>query len=466
MRTESNTMERTRGRLVLDHAFWGMAALALGIVPDRSIDTASVDGRVMRFNDEWFETLTAAEQDFVCAHEVSHCVLGHIFRIGGREPELANIAADHVVNLDLIDSGFKPGSLPILADPRFRGWSFEKVYGQLAKERDEAKPKEPETGNASPDASGNESGAGSGSPENASQPGPAGSPEPGQGKPQPQPGNNASDSTAGQNPGSGTPGTPEEPGKGAGTGQPGAGSGSGSGSPENWGTFEEATDEGLQPGETRAEDLQHEWEKLTETLVAVSDKAGTMPGSLRRSIEESHVKREELGEVLQRYLTSKNAMSYATPNRKLYARGLKLPGRCKSSMEELVVAVDTSGSIDKGLLSYFADKLNEVLAMDEPPQRITVIYCDTAVRGVDEQYEGTASFDPIGGGGTKFKPVFDKVEELGLRPDALLYFTDLYNESSERLSEPEYPVLWIAPIQSNREPNFGEVVRVDPYASL
>jgi len=143
-----------------------------------------------------------------------------------------------------------------------------------------------------------------------------------------------------------------------------------------------------------------------------------------------------------------------------------MPGKVRSALEEIVVAVDTSGSINHALLRYFRDTINEILLMEEAPERITIIYCDTAVRYTEEILDGQIrNFNPVGGGGTKFNPVFDHIELLGMRPDVLIYLTDLENSHSEKLTEPDYPTLWVAPIQSNRQQAFGELVRVDPYQS-
>jgi hypothetical protein len=51
------------------------------------------------------------------AHEANHVLLGHHIRIAGKDPELSNIAADHVINNILLKDGFEP--IPgWLCDPR------------------------------------------------------------------------------------------------------------------------------------------------------------------------------------------------------------------------------------------------------------------------------------------------------------------------------------------------------------
>jgi predicted metal-dependent peptidase len=45
-----------------------------------------------------------------------------------------------------------------------------------------------------------------------------------------------------------------------------------------------------------------------------------------------------------------------------------------------------------------------------------------------------------GGGGTDFRPVFNKVKELKMQPELLIYLTDTYGSFPEKA--PNYPVLW------------------------
>ncbi len=138
----------------------------------------------------------------------------------------------------------------------------------------------------------------------------------------------------------------------------------------------------------------------------------------------------------------------------------------KSKLEELVIAVDVSGSTSS-MLGYFAAKINEVLQMAEVPERITIVYWDAVVQSVAYAYEGQVDFkfETTGGGGTRFQPVLDYIEQEDIKPTAMLVLTDLY---IDRPTEPDYPVVWIAPITSEGNaivPSFGECVFVDPFSN-
>ncbi|HSD55142.1 MAG TPA: VWA-like domain-containing protein [Burkholderiales bacterium] len=74
-----------------------------------------------------------------------------------------------------------------------------------------------------------------------------------------------------------------------------------------------------------------------------------------------------------------------------------------------------------------------------------------------ESWEPIAVPAGLGGGGTRFTPVFEWVEEQGARPDALLYFTDALGEFPP--APPGYPVLWL--VKGNAPVPWGERVRLN-----
>lgn len=126
-------ISRAMSRLVLSQPWFAALALRLAIVADDSIPTACVDGVTLRYNPEWFAALIPKFQEGVIAHEVMHCSCLHMTRRGGRDQQTWNMACDHVINLELLEAGFK---LPdgCLADPRFKGKCAEEVYPILKHE--------------------------------------------------------------------------------------------------------------------------------------------------------------------------------------------------------------------------------------------------------------------------------------------------------------------------------------------
>ena len=136
---------------------------------------------------------------------------------------------------------------------------------------------------------------------------------------------------------------------------------------------------------------------------------------------------------------------------------------------DLVIAIDTSGSVSQDEAEQFASEIDAIREMIKP-DRTCVIYCDTHIqKGRDGQsYDVFDSYEDIEvrrirGGGTRFDPPFHLVDQEGLEPHALIYFTDGYAAVDERTADVvDYPVLWattgVEP--SFRGQEFGEIVKL------
>jgi len=156
--------------------------------------------------------------------------------------------------------------------------------------------------------------------------------------------------------------------------------------------------------------------------------------------------------------------TWSLPNRRFLSADMYLPSRSKEDNGNLLIAVDTSGSIDDLILSHFAAEMRRILE-DTEYETVTVMACDAKVRWHGTFNKGEeVEYKMYGGGGTAFAPVWRKVEELGLKPSACVYFTDL--ECHSFGEEPSYPVLWAAwgnrAEQFMKRLPFGEAIKVQP----
>jgi predicted metal-dependent peptidase len=131
-----------RLQLMLRHPYFASAVARLPIIDASKMSwcqTMATDGYFIYVNPTFCDELADTEITAVFAHELLHCVLGHIDRRGKRQRDLWNIAIDHATNLLLQDAGFV---LPkdALADRHFHGMTSEAIYDHLINSLDSTKP--------------------------------------------------------------------------------------------------------------------------------------------------------------------------------------------------------------------------------------------------------------------------------------------------------------------------------------
>ena len=136
-----------------------------------------------------------------------------------------------------------------------------------------------------------------------------------------------------------------------------------------------------------------------------------------------------------------------------------LRGKLNDHVSEIIVAIDTSGSMDDQIISYCMTEVFEILKHQQA--KITVIECDCQIARVYEAKRPTdIKPDVKGRGGTSFQPVFDYVKEHNKRNVVVVYFTDGYGEYDLKEKPISYRNLWILTGNSSelslREP-YGEV---------
>jgi predicted metal-dependent peptidase len=107
---------------------------------------------------------------------------------------------------------------------------------------------------------------------------------------------------------------------------------------------------------------------------------GDLPAGLARLVEEVIRPRLDWRALLRRFLEHNAVSDYSwlPPNRRYAHMGLILPSLKNQELPDIVLAIDSSGSVSSGLLSLFCAEISSILADFDP--RITVLFCDAAVR--------------------------------------------------------------------------------------
>jgi predicted metal-dependent peptidase len=204
----------------------------------------------------------------------------------------------------------------------------------------------------------------------------------------------------------------------------------------------------------------HEWSIASAQAMCSAKACGRLPGGVERPLQDAKQSILDWRAILRSFIAATTSEDYrwTPPNRRFVASGIYLPSVERSGVGELVIAVDTSGSIGAEELEQFAGEITAI-SDDVQPELIHVVYCDAAVQGVEEFGPSEPiKLSPKGGGGTDFKPPFRWVEEQGLQPKCLIYLTDLCCRSFP--DPPEYPVLWVT--DSGKTAPFGDTLRVYP----
>ncbi|SPL65383.1 vWA domain-containing protein [Ochrobactrum soli] len=203
-------------------------------------------------------------------------------------------------------------------------------------------------------------------------------------------------------------------------------------------------------------------------MTAKAAQAGKLPAGVQRIIDELLMPKVDWRAVLRRFIdeSSTRDFSWSRPNRRLLPLGLVTPGTVSDGVSHIVIAVDTSGSIDEPTLNAFAAEVRGAFE-EGSVDKIDVVYCDAAINHTEQFEMGDELFiRAVGGGGTRFSPVFEWVTEKAADTKLVIYLTDLLcNDFGD---EPHCPVIWAHYGTKSQfqqlSPNvpWGECVHIEP----
>lgn len=396
-------LTKARAALVLDQPFFGSLLLRLKFKEElKETKTMAVDGKTIFYHPKFVESLSMDETKAVLVHEVLHCVCQHPARLGERVFKIANIAADYAINPMIIDSGFK---LPDghLFNPDYDGKTYEDIYSILY---DKAKKEDGDQGGQ------------------------------GQGEGQEDGEKEGGDSSGGGGESDGDEeNTKDRDGESPDQVQ------------ENYESCGEVrelpSNDGGVASEADRTEFENEW-KVAAVQAAQQAKAfGNLPGGVEELVKDLLVPEIDWREVLKAFVdhSAKNDYSWFPPNRRHIHNGLYLPSCTNKEIGTIVIGLDVSGSIDRYALKRFVSEIAVII--QDSRAEVYVIACDTKVQEVYHFMDGEfpSELKVMSGGGTAFDPVFDWVQEQGIIPTCLIYFTDLCGPGIEG-GAPDYPVLW------------------------
>ncbi len=383
-------LSAARTRLILDKPFLGALVLRMPMQPGdpQWCATMGTDARAFYYNPSWIESLSLEQTQFALAHEALHCALSHFARREHRNAARWDVACDLAINPILIREGMTP--VPgALFNVGFEGMMAEEIY-PLVKEDSEQQPHDQHLYGKDSKAA-----------------------------PQPDHGNDSQpDQPDNQN-------ADSDGGGAAGRDEPAQ-----AGAPEPL-------------SEAEKEQLSIQWRQRLAGAAQQAMQAGKLSASLRRLVD--HLLQPQLPwrMLLARYMSAacRDDYSYMRPSRR---EGKAIFPSLRSSQVDVVVVLDTSGSIRREEMREFASEIDAIKA--QVRARITLLACDAQLSPAGPWiFEPWESFelpgDIRGGGGTRFTPAFAWAEQSGHVPDLLVYFTDAEGEFPKQ--EPRFPVIWL-----------------------
>lgn len=401
---------RSRMELLHSHGFYGMLLMHLKISIDPELETAATDGEHIFFSPAFLDSITDSELRFILMHEVMHVVFDHVDRGREFDRELYNIAADIVVNSNiLLENDMEEtaitvgGSVSMHLTPDGREghlFTAEKVYEMLMQKAKNS------CGTA-----GGQAGAQSGSSA-----------------------------------------------KGSG-GSPGKSRGAFADDHSRWGQHGSGS-------------VRHDvWvRRIIDAAKAIEIQKdafgrGELPMFAQRLLKQLRSPQTDWRQVLDEFVQEEICdYSFAPPDRRfdgeLFLPDFNVP---EERVEDVLFMIDTSGSVSdssmtaafseiKGALEQFGGRLRGWLGFFD-----AAVYEPQPFESVEELME----IKPLGGGGTSFHAVFSYVsEEMNEKlPSCIVILTDGYAPFPKEEEVPEVPVLWL--MTTEVQPPFGRAVRIE-----
>jgi len=227
----------------------------------------------------------------------------------------------------------------------------------------------------------------------------------------------------------------------------------------------------LNPDQTDADgnklskdELEAASQEATATLIQsakLAKDAGNMPAGLVELVEAFTQVRTPWHRILANRMTRliREGKTWKRPNRRHVHRGVYLKGPDRlPKMGTIVVGADSSNSVSMEEWKVFGGHFNRILETCQP-EKVVVIYCDAEVQKVEEYTpdDFPVQFNRYGSGGTKFKPVFEEIDERGIKPEVVVYLTD--GEGDQHHFTSDHPTVWLTTACTDFP--WGEVVKFD-----
>ncbi|MHA1614129.1 MAG: vWA domain-containing protein, partial [Candidatus Thorarchaeota archaeon] len=416
----SKLMTKLRLKLLFDYPFFANIAMKLTMIPTNTTynnrlytsPTIATDGEVLVYNSDYIETQTKKDQLFIMLHEIMHIICKHHTRkLKSYDHDIWNVACDFVDNEILSEIHGLTLPADALIDPDFFGMTPEYIYRELTKSQP---PQSPQSNGRTP---------------------------------QNQQSNNDDSSQLNKQ----TPNTDQSNDSNPNDSNQSVSDQSGSNQPHSE-ELSEMIETSKKHGQVlqTAKNVKEVEQDLSASIILSKKMAGRksykMPAKLQKITSPSSATPWNI--LLSKYFhdVSKSDWDWTIPNEEFISTtDVILPSLHNQTMLEFVVAIDTSGSIDRPMLKTFISEVKKILS-DIEYQRVHVICCAHELSNKPQifEYGDPIDINDFDTGGTCFYPVFEHVEEQDINPALLIYFTDLECHDYDHFQniQPNYPIIW------------------------
>ena len=189
--------------------------------------------------------------------------------------------------------------------------------------------------------------------------------------------------------------------------------------------------------------------------------AGNLPGGVKRLIKSLTEPVINWRELLQQQIQStiKSDFTWQRPSRRSWHMDAILPGMKPGETVDVVVAMDTSGSISGEDIKAFLSEVKGIMESYDD-YRVRVITWDTAVHNPQEftsdNMEDILAYEPGGGGGTEPHCIWNWLKDNDIEPKKLVVFTDYcFYGFNPREVEDYCETVWVIKGNRNAQPDFG-----------
>lgn len=192
--------------------------------------------------------------------------------------------------------------------------------------------------------------------------------------------------------------------------------------------------------------------------------AGGHDRSFDKLLEPKVDWRKVLREFIVTYCDGRDESTWRRPNRRSLQYDLYLPSMQGVTTGDIVIGIDTSGSIGGEMLNKFMSEVNAICTA-VAPDKLHLMYWDCAVAAhetyrKDQMGSVVAQTKPAGGGGTSPSCVTTYMRDNDIKPKCAIVLTDGYTGGDWGGTWP-CPVLWVIIGDKNAHPSVGVVVHAE-----